>query len=110
MNGLNPNYTTSHTTVNDMKVRTYKVAHVKDEDTGLYTKYFVTDVHDDAELRRGLRPDIAVFPISQLYDAEEQRYRAEHYCEYLNKIQEAKQTAYNGALLFDTIRKSDDAA
>lgn len=90
-----------------MKVRTYKVAHNKDQETGRVIKFFVTDVHDDAELHKGLRPDIAVFPVSQLYDEEEQRYRAEHYVDYLNKIQEAKQTAYNGAMLFDTIRDSD---
>ena len=91
-----------------MKVRTYKVAHTRDEETNEFLKYFVTDVHDDAELKKGKRPDLAIFPISQLYDAEEQRQRAEHYCDYLNKIQEAKQTAYNGTLLFDTIRKADN--
>ncbi len=91
-----------------MKVRTYKVAHTRDQETNDIFKFFVTDVHDDAELKKGKRPDLAVFPISQLYDEEEQRSRAEHYCEYLNKIQEAKQTAYNGALLFDTIRGDDE--
>jgi hypothetical protein len=90
-----------------MKVRTYKVAHNKDEETGRIFKFVITDVHDNEELQKGLRPDIAVFPICQLYDEEEQRYRAEHYCEYLNKIQEAKQTAYNGALLFDTIKQAE---
>lgn len=91
-----------------MKVRTYKVAHQKDSDTNRINRYFVTDVHDDAELQKGMRPEVAVFPVTQLYDEEEQRYRAEHYCDYMNKIQEAKQTAYNGALLFDTIRKADE--
>ena len=91
-----------------MRVRTYKVAHTRSEDTGEIFKFFVTDVHNDEELKKNQRPDIAVFPVSQLYDLEEQKYRAEHYCDYLNKIQEAKQTAYNGALLFDTIKKADD--
>ena len=87
-----------------MKVRTYKVAHNKDSDTGRVLKFFVTDVHDDNELQKGLRPEIAVFPVSQLYDEEEQNYRASHYADYLNKIQEAKQTAYNGTMLFDLIK------
>lgn len=97
----------SLTTVNNMQVRTYKVAHTRDEETNEMLKFLVTDVHTTEELRSGKRPDIAVFPVSQLYDEEEQRSRAEHYCEYLNKIQEAKQTAYNGTLLFDTIIKAD---
>lgn len=92
-----------------MLVRTYKVAHNKDQETGRIFKFFITDVHNDEELRKGLRPDIAVFPVSELYDEEEQRYRAEHYVDYLNKIQDAKQTAYNGTLLFDTIRKAEEA-
>lgn len=91
-----------------MRVRTYKVAHSRDTETNDIFKFFVTDVHNDEELKKGKRPDIAVFPVTQLYDEEEQRQRAEHYCDYLNKIQEAKQTAYNGALLFDTIRKAEE--
>lgn len=92
-----------------MRVRTYKVAHTRDEETNEMLKFFVTDVHDNEELKKGKRPDLAIFPVTQLYDEDEQRQRAEHYCEYLNKIQEAKQTAYNGALLFDTIIKADEA-
>lgn len=91
-----------------MRVRTYKVAHTKDPESGMMLKFFVTDVHNDEELRKGLRPDIAIFPISQLYDEEEQRSRAEHYCDYMNKIQEAKQRAYNGTLLFDLIKGEDE--
>lgn len=90
-----------------MKVRTYKVGNNRDVETKEILRFFVTDAHNDEELQKGHRPDIAVFPISQLYDREEQKSRAEHYCEYLNKIQEAKQTAYNGTLLFDTIIKAE---
>ena len=90
-----------------MKVRTYKVGNNRDTETNEILRYFITDAHDNDELQKGHRPDIAVFPICQLYDKEEQKYRAEHYCEYLNKIQEAKQTAYNGTLLFDTIKKAE---
>lgn len=90
-----------------MKVRTYKVANNRDTETREILRFFVTDVHNDAELQKGQRPDLAIFPVSQLYDMEEQKARAEHYCEYLNKIQEAKQTAYNGTLLFDTIIKAE---
>ena len=91
-----------------MKVRTYKVAHTRSEDTGDIFRFCITDVHDNEELKKGKRPDMVIFPVTQLYDEDEQRQRAEHYCEYLNKIQEAKQTAYNGALLFDTIKKAED--
>ena len=87
-----------------MKVRTYKVAHSKDNETDLIYKFFVTDVHNDEELRKGRRPEIAEFPVSQLYDEEEQNARAQHYADYLNKIQDAKQTAYNGTMLFDLIK------
>ncbi len=92
-----------------MRVRTYKVVNHRDPDTQEIIRYSISDVHNDEELQKGKRPEIAVFPISQLYDAEEQLSRAEHYMEYLNKIQEAKQTAYNGTLLFDTIRKAEEA-
>lgn len=87
-----------------MQVRTYKVAHTRDEDTGDYLKFFVTDVHTNDELKKGRRPDIAVFPVSQLYDEEEQRQRAEHYAEYMDRLQEAKQRAYDNELLIDIIK------
>lgn len=56
-----------------MRVRTYKVAHNRDTETREILRYFITDVHDDAELQKGQRPDIATFPVSQLYDMEEQK-------------------------------------
>ncbi len=92
-----------------MRVRTYKVVNHRDNNSNEIINYSISDVHDDDELQKNKRPTIATFPVSQMYDAEEQLSRAEHYMEYLNKIQEAKQTAYNGALLFDTIRKAEEA-
>lgn len=85
-------------------VREYKVGHTANSD-GEITAYFVTDCFDDAELKKGLRPHIAMFPVSQLYDRYEQENRADMYVNYLNKMQEAKQQIYEQTMLMDILKK-----
>ena len=90
--------------VDTKKKREYLVGHTTDTKTGQYLAFFVTDVFDDEELKSGTRPEIATFPVSTLYDAYEQKQRAEKYCEYMNRINEAKQKAYEQTLLIDILK------
>ena len=85
--------------------------------------FFVTDITDEehelhkkkVEKLRGLdkieymgqesvRPRIATFPISELYSEQEQRERARMLCDYLNKIQEAKERAERDTVFVDLIK------
>lgn len=86
------------------KKREFTVGHNFDKKTGDLYGYFVTDCFDDAELQLGRRPEIARFPISQLYDAHAQKIRAEKYAEYMNRINEATQKAYEQTLLVDILK------
>jgi hypothetical protein len=51
------------------------------------------------------RPKIAVFPVSSAFPQEMQMERAKQYCEYLNKIADATQIAYDQTLLCDILKK-----
>ncbi len=86
------------------KKREFIVGHNFDRKTGVINGFFVTDCFDDAELQEGLRPEIARFPVTQLYDAHEQKQRADKYAEYMNRINEAKQKAYEQTLLIDVLK------
>ena len=86
------------------KQREFLVAHSFNKKTGTIESFFVTDCFDDAELQAGTRPAVATFKVSQLYDAHEQKIRAEKYCEYMNRINEAKQKAYEQTLLIDVLK------
>lgn len=86
------------------KQREFIVGHNYDKKTGELYAYFVTDCFDDAELQLGRRPEVVRFPISQLHDAHAQKLRAEKYAEYLNRINEATQKAYEQTLLVDILK------
>lgn len=86
-----------------MTHRTFKVAHRKSNQTKQITAYFVNDAHNDAELSE--RPDVAVFPISLLYDAETQEARAEKFAEYMNKLAEATRVAHEQLHLVDILSR-----
>lgn len=88
-----------------MKTREYIVGHTSSTDTKEIVSFFVTDCVDDEELQSGKRPTIAVFPVSQLYEAQEQEYRAIQYAEFMNKINEATQKAYEQTMLMDILKK-----
>ena len=85
--------------------------------------FFVTDITDEEyqlhkkkveKLRdldkiaymgqESVRPRIATFPISELYPEEEQRQRARMLCDYLNKIQEAKEQAERDTAFIDVLK------
>ena len=91
--------------IDTAKKREFIVGYCTNNKTGEYTSFFVTDCFDDAELRRGTRPEVASFPVSQLYDAHEQKQRAEKYRDYMNRINEAKQKAYEQTLLMDIMKE-----
>ena len=88
-----------------MKTRKYIVGHTTCTDTNEIVSFFVTDCVDDDELQRGIRPNIVVFPVSQLYESQEQEYRATQYAEFMNKINEATQKAYEQTMLMDILKK-----
>ena len=92
--------------IDTSKKREYLVGHTTDSKTGRYLCFFVTDVFDDAELQSGARPELARFPVSELYDAYEQKQRAEKYCEYMNRMLEAKQKVYEQTLLVDILKEN----
>ena len=54
--------------------------------------------------QESVRPRIATFPISELYPEEEQRQRARMLCDYLNKIQEAKEQAERDTAFIDVLK------
>lgn len=102
--------------------RKYSVWNVKNTE-GEYVEYFVTDITQEEFERnqkklesldyrnqwrhRGqefYRPRIATFPISELYPKDEQNRRARMLCDYLNKIQEARDQAERGTILIDAIK------
>ena len=90
--------------INTTKKREFLVGHNYDRKTGEYHAFFVTDCFDDAELQAGKRPQVATFPVSTLYDAHEQKQRAEKYCDYMNRINDATQKAYEQTLLIDIMK------
>ena len=90
--------------IDTSKKREYQVGHHYDKQTGDYNGFFVTDCFDDAELQLGRRPHVATFPVSGLYDVYEQKQRAEQYADYMNRINDAKQKAYEQTLLVDIIK------
>lgn len=86
------------------KQREFIVGHSFDKKTGVINGFFVTDCFDDAELQAGTRPAVATFNVTQLYDAHSQRQRAEKYAEYMNRINDATQKAYEQTLLIDVLK------
>jgi len=84
--------------------REFKVAHTKSE--GMITAYFITDAHDNSELDD--RPTLMSFPISILYPQEDQKQRADEYAEYMNKIVDATQQAYENNNLMDILKGKEN--
>ena len=83
--------------------RKYGVWYSHDANTEVITRYFVTDALNEEDLKT--RPEVAIFPISQLYDEISQRRKARAYAEYMNKILEATETAYEQTMLVDILKK-----
>lgn len=88
--------------------RKYRIWESKNADTGEVTLLWVTDITDEEQKRekktgRSIRPEVARFPISQLYPLEEQQRRATMLRDYLNKIQEAKERAERDTAFVDLI-------
>jgi hypothetical protein len=68
------------------------------------TSYFVTDAETIEEVNDGTRPAIATFPISQKYPEKEQAQRADTFRDYMNKIVDATETAYQQTMLCDILK------
>lgn len=66
------------------------------------TEFFITDAHDDNELDN--RPRVVAFPVSQVFDEDIQRRRAQDYCDYLNKLAEAAEQAYEHNKLINILK------
>lgn len=104
-------------------MRKYQTWFNKNSDTGRIQAWFVSDItepemederalyKDRTHLERvryisqeELRPRVATFPVSQLYDSETQERRAKMLCDYLNRILEATEQAEKHAILIDAIK------
>ena len=94
------NRTTDWITI--MNVRKFVIGHTSKGDD--IVAWFVTDCFDNEELENGNRPSVVEFPVSQLYDSHEQQQRAQQYADFLNKIQEATQKAYEQTMLLDILK------
>lgn len=84
-------------------IRTFKTGTSR-ETTGekRVTAYFVTDAHNSDEIKH--RPEAVTFPVSQVYDQDMQFRRADDYCNYLNKLAEAAQEAYEQNQLINVLK------
>lgn len=104
-------------------MRKYQVWFNRNTDTGRINTWFVTDITEsEMEDERGLnkeriqheriqyqnqeelRPRVATFPVSPLYDSDTQERRARMLCDYLNRILEATEQAEKHAILIDAIK------
>ena len=81
-------------------MRTWLVAHTNIDKK--IVKYFVTDAENNDELDD--RPVVAEFPISQKFDSETQKDRAEAYADYMNKVALATKQAYENNQLIDILK------
>lgn len=92
-----------------MTTRKFKVFNIKSRDTGEIVEYIVSDITED-ELNREkkhnktIRPDLAKFPVSHLYDAGTQLSRANQMCSYFNRIQEIQEEAVKNNTLLDFLK------
>ena len=104
-------------------MRKYQVWFNKNNDTGRILAWFVSDItepemEDERQLHKSrsagkrirylsqeeLRPRVATFPVSPLYDSDTQERRAKMLCDYLNRILEATEQAEKHAILIDAIK------
>ena len=86
-----------------MKLRRYSLGHTTDNRSKKYLEFFVTEAETDKEV--SIMPKAAIFPISQRYDEQMQRHRAEQLIDYLNKIAEATEKAYEQNMIIDILKK-----
>jgi hypothetical protein len=83
------------------------VSDITDEEYKLHKKKMEKLRHLDKiayKDQESVRPRIATFPISELYSEQEQRERARMLCDYLNKIQEAKERAERDTAFVDLLK------
>lgn len=64
--------------------------------------YVVSDAQNEKEWN--IRPVLAEFHISQVHDEDSQKYRAQMYRDYMNKIVDATETAYEQTVLCDVLK------
>lgn len=103
--------------------RRYNVWVSSDKTTKEVRGYFVTDMTKEERSREEayqkqlssnsekakyrqqehIRPRVATFPVSQLYDKDQQEHRAQMLCDYLNKIQEARERAERDTAFIDIL-------
>lgn len=84
------------------KKRRYNVWETKNGH-GELLLYFVTDRVNKDEDEEGYRT-VAEFPISPRHDKDEQARRAEDYAEYMNKLLEAAEQAYEHNKLINILK------
>lgn len=87
-------------------IRTYSVWTVRSSSDNKIKAFHVTDQLTDTKSREldSDRKEVAVFPVSQLYDEHSQRMRAQLYSDYMNKINEATIRSYERHKLMDMIK------
>lgn len=104
-------------------MRKYQTWFNKNNETGRVNCWFVSDqteeeneqerkLREDRDTRERwryhnqeeIRPRVATFPVSQLYDSETQERRARMLCDYLNRLLEAAEEAERHAVLIDRIK------
>ena len=87
-----------------MKLNRYIVGTSTSTNTGKMTKFFVTDAETVEEMEDGSHPEVAEFPISPKYPQTEQEQRANMFRDYMNKIVDATETAYQQTMLCDILK------
>lgn len=83
--------------------RKFKVGETTSRTTDKISRFFVTDAIGKDDL--DTRSVVAEFPISELYDETTQLRHARLFCDFMDKIEEAKQVAYEQTMLMDVLKK-----
>lgn len=86
-------------------MRKFDVGQVTSRKTKQITCYFVSDASTDYEWESEEYPRAAEFPVSPSFNNELQQQRAIDYAKYLNKVEEAAQTAYEQIHLVDVLTR-----
>ena len=89
----------------EMKLQRYTVGWTESTTKPVYPiSYFVTDAETIEEVNDGTHPAVARFPITQKYPQTEQEQRANMFRDYMNKIVDATETAYQQTMLCDILK------
>lgn len=64
--------------------RVFRVWNSTSKETKQITKFYVTDITDEEHKNGVNRPEIAIFPVSNISDESRQQKRADDYCDYVN--------------------------